>query len=531
MNVPLTPLRFKDRALGLYGRKIGVVCGDKRYTYGEFFERCDRLSHVLQTLGIGVGDRVAFLSHNCHRLLEAYYGVVQIGAVLLPINIRLSGREFSYILNDSEAKVLFFDGDASGAVAEIRPSIMSVRHLIPLEDSATGWLHTTPTYDQLLSEAEATRVEPVEPDENDPAELFYTSGTTANPKGVMLTHRNLYLHTLGLLIATKTSDADTQLHTIPLFHVNGWGTPQTLTCVGGTHVLLNRFDPSTVFRLIAEEKVTLMSLVPTMASALLRHPELGRWDCSSLRLVMLGGAAPSRSMVRDIEKSFGCLCYTGYGLTETSPVLTMANPKARFRDLPLEERQRRQSMTGMPLIGTAIRVVDENGTDVANDGKHVGEIIARGDSVMGGYWNQPEETDRAFRGGWFHTGDMATIDEEGYLSIVDRKKDVIISGGENIASVEIETCIASHPSVLECAVIAVPDPKWGEVPKALVVVLPGANLSATELLDHCRHHLAAFKCPQSVEFFDALPKGGTGKILKRLLRERYWSAQDRVIHG
>ena len=531
MNIPLTPLRFKRRALHLYGRKLGVVCGDSRFTYEEFFGRCDRLAHILLGMGVGAGDRVAYLAYNCHRLLEAYYGVVQTGAILLPLNIRLSKEDFVYILNDSGARVLFFDADFRDVVQQMRAGLHGVERFVSL-DAATGdsWTASR-AYDDLLSVADARPFQAVEPCEDEVAEIFYTSGTTANPKGVMLTHRNLYLHALGSIIAGKTDDRDIQLHTIPLFHVNGWGTPQSLTCMGGTHVMLRKFDPPGVLELLERERVTLMNLVPTMANALIHHPDIEKHDYSSLRLINIGGAPPPREMIRKVEQIFGCTCHTGYGLTETSPLLTIASIKAGMGDLSEEERLRRQALTGWPQVGVEIRVVDEAGVDVRTNGEDIGEIIARSDGVMKGYWKQPEETARAIRDGWFYTGDMATVDQEGYILIVDRKKDIIISGGENIASIEIENCIYGFTSVFECTVVAVPDPKWGEVPKALVVLKPGASATEEEILQFCRERLAGYKCPRSIEFFDSLPKGGTGKILKKVLREKYWAGQEKRVQG
>jgi fatty-acyl-CoA synthase len=531
MIVPLTPLRFKKRALDLYARKLAVICGEFRFTYREFFARCDRLSHSLRQLGIAKGDRVAFLSYNCHRLLEAYYGVVQMGGILLPLNIRLSREDLTWILNDAEARVLYFDSDFRDVVGDIRRNLRTVEHMIPLDLPTSVPWDSRSSYDDLLVDAGPEPFQEVVPDENDVAELFYTSGTTANPKGVMLTHRNLYLHALSCIIGIGTRDTDIQLHTIPLFHVNGWGTPQSLTCMGGTHVMLKRFEPPEVLRLLEMEKVTLMSLVPTMANALLHCPEVAQRNYSHLRLISLGGAASSVTLIRRMEEVFGCSCYSGYGLTETSPLLSIATLKGSLGRLGDDERRRRQAMTGWPQVGVELRVVTEEGKDVKPDGQEIGEIIARSDSVMEGYWRQPEETERIIRDGWFHTGDMATIDEEGYLLIVDRKKDVIISGGENIASIEIEKCLYGHPAVYEAAVIAVPDPKWGEVPKAIVVLKEGERATEQDILDYCGQHLAAFKCPRSVDFVESLPKGGTGKILKKTLREKYWSGETKRVRG
>ncbi len=522
MNIPLTPVRFKRRAVEQYGKKIGVVCGSERFTYRQFGERADRLSRALTDAGVVRGDRVAFLSYNCHRLLEAYYGVVQMGGVLLPLNIRLSPAELAFILNDSEASILFFDPDFARLVEAFKPQLRSIKRYVPLDDSPSG-------YEEMLKAASAGPAE-VEIDENDLAELFYTSGTTGHPKGVMLTHRNLYLHAMNVMTVNVIKDTDVLLHTIPLFHVNGWGTPHTVTCMGGTHVMVRRFELKLVFELIEREKVTHMSLVPAMAIALLNYPEADKYNTSSLSMVNIGGSASSVELVREFARKFGGQCYSGYGLTETSPVLTLAGIKSYLSGLSDEEKHKLQATTGVAIPGVELRVVDEQGRDVVRDGKQVGEIIVRTDGVMAGYWRQPEETARAIRDGWFYTGDMATIDEDGYITIVDRKKDIIISGGENIASIEIEKALYAHPAVYECAVIAVPDEKWGEVPKALVVPKEGFNVTAEELIEHCRARLAPFKVPKSVEFYSSLPKGGTGKILKRELREKYWVGYQKRVH-
>lgn len=528
----LTPLLFKRRAAELFGSKIGVVCGDRRFTYGEFAERIDRFSRALVQLGVRPGDRVAFLSYNCHRLLEAYYGVVQMGAILQPLNIRLSARELAFILNDAEASVLFLDPEFIELVERFRSELRTVKMFIALDEGQEEkWLFGA-SYENLLTNAAGEP--PVhEIDEDDVAELFYTSGTTGDPKGVMLTHRNIYLHTLSVLAAYPAKENEPeiiQLHTIPLFHVNGWGTPQTVTCVGGKHVMLKRFDPATVLQLIERERVTRFSLVPTMANALLNFPDLEKYDCSSVVSINLGGAAPTVEMVKALEEQFDCEAFAGYGLTETSPVLTLSVLKSTLRHLPPEEQLRRKAMTGLPIPGVELRVVDERGRDIPHDGRHMGEIIVRSGTVMKGYWRRPEDTARVIKDGWFYTGDMATIDEEGYVLIVDRKKDIIISGGENISSIEVEKVIASHPAVFECAVIPVPDDRWGEVPQALVVVKPGHQLSERELIEYCRARLAHFKVPKSVEFRPSLPKGGTGKILKRELKEEYWRGHERRVH-
>jgi len=330
--------------------------------------------------------------------------------------------------------------------------------------------------------------------------------------------------------AETGSDNEVGLYTVPLFHVNSWGTPHLLTLLGGRHVIARKFDPLAVLRLIQAERVTQLQMVPTMVTALLNHPDFPQYDVSSVRTMFIGGAPCSTSLVREIEEKMPrCTAKGGYGLTETSPVISIANIKDHLAHEPRDVQLRRKATAGCALAGAEIRVVDLQGCDVKPDGQEVGEVVVRSDVVMAGYWKQPESTERAIRDDWFHTGDLATIDEEGYILIVDRAKDMILSGGENIASAEIERVLCAHPAVLECAVIAVPDEKWGEVPKALIVLRAGQGADEAEILDHCRMHLAGFKAPKSVEFLKNLPKGGTGKVLKKVLREPYWAGRKRHV--
>jgi fatty-acyl-CoA synthase len=364
-------------------------------------------------------------------------------------------------------------------------------------------------------------------DENSLAELFYTSGTSANPKGVMLTHRNIYLHALNVAINFPGNAESVELHTIPLFHANGWGVAHSLTYVGGKHVMMRKFETTEVFRLIEREGAQSLSLVPAMATALVNCPERHKFNLKSLQRISIGGAASSPTLVREVEEKLGCACYSGYGLTETAPVLTTARMKPGLA-WEGQERFQKQASTGHAIPGVEVRVVDPEGKDVPRDGKTIGEIVARSDGVMDGYWKQPEATAEVMRGGWFHTGDMATMDEDGYVLIVDRKKDIIVSGGENISSLEVEKALLAHPGIYEVAVIPVPDTRWGEVPKALVVMKPGMQANEQELLEFCRGRLTHYKCPRSVDFLDALPRTGTGKVLKKELRKKYWSGSESI---
>ncbi|HEU0007906.1 MAG TPA: long-chain-fatty-acid--CoA ligase [Terriglobia bacterium] len=529
MIVPLTPLMFLRRAEKLFPHKVGVVCEGRRFTYAEFGQRVHRLSNALANLGVQKGDVVAYLGCNCHRLLEAYYGVLQTGAVLLPLNVRLTANDFLYILDHSEAQVLYLDSEFLPVINSIRKGLQREVLFVVLDAPASEpWLSDL-NYEEHLEHSSSEVFPNAIEDENEVAELFYTSGTTAQPKGVMLTHRNLFLHATSVMWALQTDDSEVQLHTIPLFHANGWGATHAITAAGGTHVMLRRFEPKRLLQLVQQERVTAFNLVPTMATMLLQETGIDEYDLSSLRLIHMGGSAMPRALLKELKERIGCEVSCGYGLTETSPVLTVALMKSHLREEG-DAFYRRAAMTGLELLDTEVRVVDDSGYDVPRDGETVGEIIARGNIVMKGYWKQPEETAQAIRDGWLYTGDMATMDSEGYVLIVDRRKDIILRGGENISSIEVEKALYSHPAVLECAVIALPDEKWGEVPKAFVVIRDGIVCEPEDLRLHCKAILAGYKVPASVEIVTSLPKGGTGKIQKKLLRAKHWQGQEKQVH-
>jgi len=520
MNIPLTPLRFLRYAERQYAGRTAVVSRGERFTYKQFGERVGLLAGALRQAGIRPGERVAFLGTNSHRLLEAYYGVLEAGAVLLPLNVRLSAHELSLVLNDAGASVLFIDPQFLPLVESFRSQIPSVRTFCLLEGSANAdWLMRQ-SYDEWISAQTPYRCDISTIDEDAVAEIFYTSGTSAQPKGVMLTHRNIYLHALQVSVGHHIPNGTVEMHTIPLFHANGWGIAHFLTLLGGKHVMTDGFDPVGIFQFIQDEGVHQFNAVPFMATVLVNHPRRGEYDLSSLRRIVIGGAASSPTLVREVEQVFACECFSGYGLTETSPCLSSSAMKKEL-GWTNEERYVGQAMTGFPFPCVELRIVGPDDEPLPEDGTAVGELVARADSVMKGYWNQPDLTGESLRGGWFHTGDMATIDRNGYVLIVDRKKDIIVSGGENISSLEVEKAMLSHPAVLEVAVIPVSDKKWGEVPKALVVLKPNATPTETELIEFSRTCLSHYKCPKTVQFVETLPKTGTGKVLKKNLRALY----------
>lgn len=528
MNIPLTPLEFLNRASSLYGQKEGIVDGDKRFTYAEYHQRVNQFGNALTSLGVGQGDVVSFFTCNCHQLLEAYFAVPQIEGILNPLNIRLSAKEIEYILGNANTKVICFLSDYLPIIEEIRDNLPHIEHFIVMEsEEALDWAHD---YEALLAqESPHAEIDMMSIDENAVVELFYTSGTTGRPKGVMITNRTLYLHTMSAIPGFGVRDEDALLHVVPLFHVNGWGTPQFLTAVGGKHVILRQVDFDLLLQLIEEEKITKLLGVPTIFNGLVTHPTLNRYDLSSLNECVIGGAPSPLSLIVAIEEKLNCKAYVGYGLTETSPFILIARPKDYLIG-DLRTEQALQAKTGLPNIGVQIRIVDAEGNDVPKDEKSMGEIVVRSNNVMSGYHNDQAATDEIIQNGWFHTGDMGVMDTEGYITIVDRKKDIIISGGENISSVEVEKVIQDHPAIYEAVIIGVPSEKWGESPKAIVVLNPGEIVTEEEIIAHVKTHLASYKAPKSVEFRDSLPKGGTGKISKREIRAPYWDKHGKKIN-
>jgi fatty-acyl-CoA synthase len=536
MIVPLNEYDFLKRAMAAHATREAVVCGRVRLTYAEFGERVNRWANLMRSLGVGKGDRVALLTQNCHRVLEAFFGTPLLGSILMPMNFRLVPDDFEYILNHGGAKVLVVEEGLTHLIEPIRERLETIEHFIIARnegDSSEGeaaqasWLD----YERLIFEASAGPVAPAEIDENEPAALLYTSGTTGRPKGVMLTHRNLYLNAMNSICEFAIAERDVYLHTLAQFHCNGWGIPYAVTGMGATHVVIKRFEPAAFFDLMIAEKVTFAAMPPTMINMALNH----RLDPATLEKLPRGvriataGSAPPLATIQGAEEKFGWRVIQIYGLTETSPFLTVSKIKPHMDDWPAEQKYRVQAKTGYPMIGVDIRVVDDGGRDVEPDTGEAGEVIARSNVVMAGYWRQKEATDAVIVDGWFHTGDMATIDREGYIEVVDRKKDLIISGGENISSIEVEGLLYKHPSVLEAAVVAAPDERWGEVPYAIVVLKDGAEASEEELSAFCRDRLAHYKCPKRVEFIGALPRTATGKIQKNLLREKYWKGKTKHV--
>jgi fatty-acyl-CoA synthase len=531
MFEPFTPLLFLRRAARLFPDKLAVVDGARRYTYAALQARVNRLSNALQGMGVGRGDKVAALSPNSHRLLEAFFAVPQLGAVLTPLNYRLTTPEFAYILDHSEAKVVLVDWEYAHQLAPLVDTLKGVRHYVLLRDGETPTAALPARdYEAVLAEAADEGPAPEALAETDIATLNYTSGTTARPKGVMLSHRACFTAALNFIVSLNVRPTDVYLHTLPMFHANGWGGIWALAGLGGTQVCLRRVEPARIFELMQQEGVTLACAAPTVLVTLAHFPRAREFRLAPGVRIGTGGAPPAAAVLRHME-ALGIEVIHLYGLTETGPFLTSCEWQPAWNALDVAERYRLKARQGIAQLLTDVRVMDEAMREVPQDGKTVGEIVARGNNVMEGYYKQPEETAQAMRGGWFHTGDLAVVHPDGYIEIVDRAKDVIISGGENISSVEVEALLYEHPAVLEAAVIGVPDAKWGEVPKALVVLKPGQHAEEGELIEFCRARLAHFKAPKSVAFMAALPKTATGKIQKFALREPYWRGHDKRVQG
>ena len=514
METPLSPIEFARRARRLYSDREAVVDGDLRFTYGEFLTRCDRWSAALQSLGVQQGDRVAYIAPNTHAQLESFYAVPQIGAVLVPINFRLHPEEFKYIINHSGASVVCAHADHIGAVDGIRDDLPGVEHFVALEGSGNGWLD----YETMLAAHGTDYAEPGI-DENDLLTINYTSGTTARPKGVMITHRNAYMNVMGIMAHHHLAPGDRYLWTLPMFHANGWTFTWINSARGMAHVCLRHVEPTRIFRLIRDERITMFCAAPTVLIGIANAPEEVQEGAPKGVRLFTAGAPPAAATIETLERELGWELTHVYGLTETSPLITICEPRPAHETLPVAERARIKSRQGVDMLASGhVRVVDEDGRDVPRDGETLGEIIVQGNVVMKGYYNDPDATAAAMRDGWFHSGDAAVMHPDGYIEIRDRFKDVIISGGENISSVEVEGCLLRHAAVQEVAVVGMPHEKWGESPHAFVVLRDGVGTTEDELKLHVRENLAHFKTPQWVSFVDDLPKTATGKVQKFVLR-------------
>jgi acyl-CoA synthetase (AMP-forming)/AMP-acid ligase II len=509
---------FLDRAALVYGDRTAVVdepgtqASFGTITYRELAARARGMARWLDGIGVEPGERVAVVSPNAARMLTAFFGVSGYGRVLVPINFRLNREEVGYIVEHSGASVLLVDPELDAALATV-----TAKERVVLDGVADEEVFA-PAPDGAAGDPA-----PWELDEDATASINYTSGTTARPKGVQLTHRNCWLNAAIFGWHTSITDRDVYLHTLPMFHCNGWGMPYAVTAMGCPQVVQRRVDGAEILRRIATHGVTLLCGAPAVVAAVLdaASPLRASGDevpgAGRVRLVVAGAPPPSKIIER-VETELGWEFVQIYGLTETAPLLTINRARAEWDSLTASERAGRLARAGVPAVGVGLAVdVDD-------------EVLARSNHVFAGYWQQPEETAAALEGGWFHTGDGGAMDEGGYLTITDRKKDVIISGGENVSSIEVEDCLYQHPAVAEVAVIGVPSERWGETVTALVVLRPDTSPHEAELIEFCRSRLAHFKCPTSVEFRDSLVRTATGKLQKFKLREPYWEGRERRVN-
>ena len=508
------------KAVKLHGNNEAVVCGNVRMNYATLAERTWSLARGLLGLGLEQGDRVAIIHENCHVFLETYFAAAHLGLILVPLNFRLSQNELAMILDDSQTRVLIAQHNFQDRVGGLLEKVQGLEKIIWSHRPLTGEKEDNMLdYEPLLADQQKSPPPQGAIQDDDVAHLYYTSGTTGRPKGVMLTHKNVKSHALGTIAELHLTDSDRWFHVAPLFHLaDAWAT-FAITWVGGKHVIIPTFDPLKTLLMIQEERITLSNLIPTMLNMMVNQPEADAFDLSSLRVILSGGAPIAPEVVRRIIETFKCDYIQTYGMTETSPYLTLSILKDHLKELPWEEQLVFKASTGREFIGVSLKVVDDQGREVAKNNQDVGEIIVKGDTVTPGYWNMPEETRKAFHDGWLYTGDLAVINDEEYVNIVDRKKDMIITGGENVYSTEVENVLYMHPDVLEAAVIGVPDEHWGEAVRACVVLKTGSRVSEGEIISFCKEHAAHYKAPKSVAFMDSLPKTGSGKIFKKGLRD------------
>ncbi|UJF28383.1 long-chain-fatty-acid--CoA ligase [Planococcus sp. 107-1] len=530
MFAPLTPLDWKRRAIKYYPDKTAIIDEDKTFTYKEFGKRTDQLAFALHNAGIQKGDHVAVMLPNTHYMLECFYGICQLGAVMVPLNYRLTAKDLEYIIRHSDARMLIVDAEFGKIIEGIQKELPIEKYIVVEVDGHDSRIDGE-TYETFISSSESEGPLPeVEIDENQMLTLNYTSGTTSNPKGVMLTHRSNYLNAANFLHHLNVTHDDVYLHTLPMFHANGWGGVWALTAAGGTHVCLRKVDPALILVLFEKHHISLLCGAPTVINMLVNEPKAKQVKISTKPRMATAGAPPAAALIAKAQQILGLNMMHVYGLTETSPFILYCEWKKEFDSKSPEEQAEIKARQGIELAfnGETKVVNQEDGREVAWNGKELGEIITRGNVVMSGYYKDPEKTAEAIKDGWFYTGDLAVTYPDGYIEIQDRIKDMIISGGENISSTEIEGVLYQHPDVMEVAVIAVPDEKWGEVPKAIIVLQPEANVTEQDIIDYTRSKMAHFKAPKSIEFVEALPKTATGKLQKFRLREMYWNSSKKV---
>jgi fatty-acyl-CoA synthase len=521
--VALTPLSLLERAVKVYPDKIAVIHGERRYSYREFYRRCLCLASALSRRGVGVGDTVAIMATNTPEMLEAHFAVPMTGAVLNAINYRLDADSIRFILRHGEAKVLISDREFSDTIGKALDGLTDPPVVIDIDDALYdgGALLGEKDYEAFLQEGNDGYRYALPEDEWQAISLCYTSGTTGDPKGVVLHHRGAYLNALGNILAMQLNDRSVYLWTLPMFHCNGWTYTWAVTAIGATHVCLRRVEPALVFSLIAQHRVTHMCGAPIVLNMLIHAPDEVKTEFEQIVDIATGGAAPPSQVIANME-SMGFRVTHLYGTTESYGPATICVAQPGWQELALDERAAIMARQGVQLhTSEEVSVLDPQTLQpVPHDGTSMGEIMMRGNTVMKGYLKNPQTTQKAFHGGWYHSGDLAVVHADGYIEVKDRSKDIIISGGENISSLEVEETLFKHPQVMEAAVVARPDAHWGETPCAFVTLKDGAaGVDAEQIIDWCRQHMARYKVPKTV-VFGPLPKTSTGKIQKFVLREQ-----------
>ena len=514
----LDPISFLRRSAYVFPDKTAVVHGDRRYTYAELEERVNRLSSRLKEEGLQKGDRVAFLCPNIPPMLEAHFGVPAAGYVLVAINTRLGKDEVKYIVEHSGSKMVFADAELEHLLEDVEDV-----EVVRVDDTGEGG----DPYEDYLAEGSPEPVESVLEDEEETISINYTSGTTGQPKGVMYSYRGAYLSALGNVIEVGMNYDTNYLWTLPMFHCNGWTYPWAVTAISGTHVCLRKVEAPRIWELFEAENITHYCAAPTVQIGIVNDENARELDHPVVAAI--AGAPPSPTLLGQLE-GFNIRPLHIYGLTETYGPMTTSAPKKEWEELNEEERANKLARQGQGYVtADLVRVVDENMNDVPLDGETMGEIVMHGNMVAKGYFENEEETEEAFEGGWYHSGDMAVWHPDGYADIQDRDKDVIISGGENISTIEVEQTVMKHPAVMEAAVVAIPSEKWGERPKAFVTLKQGEEATEEEIIDFCKERIARFKAPEAVDFGE-LPKTATGKVQKFVLRDQEWEGQEKKVH-
>jgi fatty-acyl-CoA synthase len=532
-STPLTPLAFLGRAADVFADREAVVYGERRMTYAQLSQEVTRVAHALRSLGVDSGDRVAYLLPNIPEMLVAHFAVPLAGGVLVAINTRLAPPEVHYILEHSGATVLVVDAALQDSVESVLADLPELRQVVTVVDPAGG-AKPSPDfpgidYAELCARGSDDPMPWTVQDERSTISINYTSGTTGRPKGVMYHHRGAYLNSLSEVIHSRHASRTRYLWTLPMFHCNGWCTAWAVTAIGGTHVCLRAVDADRIWDLLDNEGITHLNGSPTVLVSIASSPRMHTLDRAVV--VTTAGAAPSPTVIRTMDE-IGATVVHVYGLTETYGPYTVCEPQDGWASLDVKERSKLLARQGVGMVVTdGVRVVDDQLRDVPRDGATLGEVVMRGNNVMTGYFADPEGTAEAFRGGWFHSGDLGVWHADGYLELRDRAKDIIVSGGENISTIEVEAAIDSYPGVLEVAVVSVPDAKWGERPKAFVVARPGEAPTAAQIIAHVRTQIAHYKAPDQVEIVESLPKTSTGKIRKVELREAEWAGYDSRVQG